>query len=93
MPTNKTTKRKLSEDKRKAVDALIRRHAGRNAVVCLLKSNHSFAYTKYEIYGLSDGTALYVNIDRMRAHLMRPSSVIAKRFAKRHAQDAAQQRN
>ncbi len=82
-------KRKLKAAQRKAVDALIRREAGKNAVDCLLKSSLSPSCTKYEIHGLSDGTTLYVNIDKMAAHLMKPSSAIAKRFAKQHAQEAA----
>ena len=65
MATKKRIKRKLKAAQRKAGDALIRREAGKNAVDCLLKSSLNPAFTKYEIHGLSDGTALYVNISKM----------------------------
>jgi len=86
----KPRRRKLTKEQREAVDALIRRTAGKNAVDCLLKSSLSPTCTKYEIHGLSNGATLYVNIDKMSAHLMKPSSAIAKRFAKQHAKELAQ---
>lgn len=73
--------KKLPHAKQEAVDAAVRKHKGKAAVECVIRSSHSKKWTPYQIFGLSDGRALYVQTDTLAAHILPPSTALAKRWA------------
>jgi hypothetical protein len=78
----------MSKAKRsqKAIDELVRKAAGGGrAIESLIKSCMNRKWTRYQMYGCSDGAVVYVNVDRMEARLMDSGSRSAKQHAKRKA--------
>ena len=68
-----------------AVDELVRKTIGKRAVEKqLFKSSTNPKWTRYQMYGLSDGTICHVNLDAMKAHVLDKGSCV-KSWRKRQA--------
>jgi hypothetical protein len=68
-----------------AIDDLIRKHKGKNAVECdCLKSCVNPKYGRYLFVGLSDGV-LHLNLEAMTAHILPANSKTAKDWRARQA--------
>ena len=79
----KKTKKPVSQS---AIDELIRKHKGKNAVECdNLKSCLNPKYHRYVFVGLSDGSVLNCNLEAMAAHVMPSNSGTAKKWRARQA--------
>jgi hypothetical protein len=71
-----------------AIDGLIRKHKGQNAVECdCLKSCLNAKYGRYLFVGLSGGV-LSLNLDAMTAHMLPANSKTAKDWRARQARTA-----
>jgi hypothetical protein len=81
----KTAKKSISQEQ---IDALIRKHKGRNAVECdCLKSCLNPKYNRYLFVGLSDGV-LHLNLEAMTGHMLAANSKTAKDWRSRQARVA-----
>jgi hypothetical protein len=88
-----STEKKAAKDKQaakkpvsqSAIDDLIRKHKGKNAVECdCLKSCVNPKYGRYLFVGLSDGV-LHLNLEAMTAHMLPANSKTAKDWRARQA--------
>jgi len=88
MPATKRTEAKPAVKKpvsQAAIDDLIRKHKGKNAVECdCLKSCVNPKYGRYIFVGLSDGV-LSLNLEGMTAHMLPANSKTAKDWRARQA--------
>jgi hypothetical protein len=85
MPSDKPTKKPISQS---AIDDLIRKHKGKNAVECdCLKSCLNPKYSRYLFVGLSDGV-LHLNLEKMTGHILPATSKTAKDWRARQARKA-----
>jgi hypothetical protein len=91
MPVTKKTEAKPAAKKpvsQAAIDDLIRKHKGKNAVECdCLKSCVNPKYARYLFVGLSDGV-LHLNLEAMAAHMLPANSKTAKDWRARQARAA-----
>ena len=78
---------KAKEFSQKAVDELVRKTIGKRAVEALHKSSTNPKWTRYQMWGLSDGTVCHVNVDAMSAHLLEEGHSV-KSWQKRQARKA-----
>lgn len=78
---------KAKEFSQKAVDELVRKTIGKRAVEALHKSSTNPKWTRYQMYGLSNGTICHVNIDAMTAHVLEEGHSV-KAWQKRQARKA-----
>lgn len=91
MPDKKPAKRrKLSKAMQEKVDAVVREHKGKAAVEFILKASLNPKYPRYQIFVLSNGVVLYVNVDTLACHEMPTDSKLAKQAAKILRKQAAQ---
>jgi hypothetical protein len=86
------TKKKETSAKRAisqaAIDELIRKHKGKNAVECdCVKSCLNPKYSRYLFVGLSEGV-LSLNLEEMTGHMLPANSKTAKDWRARQARKA-----
>jgi hypothetical protein len=82
MPSDKAAKKPVSQS---AIDELIRKHKGKNAVECdCLKSCLNPKYNRYVFVGLSEGV-LHLNLEKMTGHILPANSKTAKDWRARQA--------
>ena len=72
------------------MDELIRKTIGPKRAVeaGLFKSSTSPKWARYQMYGLSDRTVIYVNCDTMQARLMDKRTRCSKAWARQQARSA-----
>jgi hypothetical protein len=90
MPSKRAAKPKAVKKpiSQAAIDELIRKHKGKNAVECdCLKSSLDPKYSRYLFVGLSEGV-LSLNLEQMTAHMLPTNSMTAKKWRARQARVA-----
>jgi len=65
---------KLTKAEQEAVDNVVRKAKGRNAVERIISSSLSRKWPGYVIFGLSTATLLHVRVDLLKAHVVSPES-------------------
>jgi hypothetical protein len=92
MPSKKSDEKPKGAKKpinRAAIDELIRKHKGKNAVEAeCLKSCFDQKYSRYLFVGLSSGEVLNLNLEAMTAHMLPANSKTAKDWRARQARAA-----
>lgn len=82
----KKSKYALTPQKQAAVDAKVRKAAGKAAVEKMLKSSLNPKWVVYQFYGLSDGNVVHVHIgDEIKAHLLPADSATVKNWKRKRA--------
>jgi hypothetical protein len=85
MPSKRSAKKPISQV---AIDELIRKHKGKNAVECdSVKSCLNPKYSRYLFVGLSEGV-LYLNLEAMTGKILPASSKTAKDWRARQVRVA-----